>query len=228
MQNQILIVDDNPTNTKVLFDCLKSAGYRILIAQNGESAIEKLKIVSPDLILLDVMMPGMNGFETCQYLKSVPAIQNIPVIFMTALSNTEEKLQGFSVGAVDYITKPFQQEEVLARVSTHLQLRNLTKQLQNLNQELEQRVFERTSELTTALESLQKSQLQLVQSEKMSSLGNLVAGVAHEINNPIGFISGNINQANLAVKDILDCLRLYQEALPNPSEKIQNKIIEVE
>jgi signal transduction histidine kinase len=228
MQNQILIVDDNPTNTKVLFDCLKSAGYRILIAQSGESAIEKLKIASPDLILLDVMMPGINGFETCQYLKSTSATQNIPIIFMTALADTEEKIQGFSLGAVDYITKPFQQEEVLARINTHLQLRNLSKQMQTLNQELEQRVIERTSELTTALENLQKSQLQLVQSEKMSSLGNLVAGVAHEINNPIGFISGNINQANLALQDIVDCLRLYQEALPNPSETIQNKIAEVE
>jgi signal transduction histidine kinase len=228
MQNQILIVDDNPTNIKVLFDCLKSAGYRILIAQSGESAIEKLKIASPDLILLDVMMPGINGFETCQYLKSTSATQNIPIIFMTALADTEEKIQGFSLGAVDYITKPFQQEEVLARINTHLQLRNLSKQMQTLNQELEQRVIERTSELTIALENLQKSQLQLVQSEKMSSLGNLIAGVAHEINNPIGFISGNINQANLAVQDMIDCLRLYQEALPNPSETIQNKIAEVE
>ncbi|NJL63530.1 MAG: response regulator [Methylacidiphilales bacterium] len=228
MQNQILIVDDNPTNTKVLFNCLKSAGYRILIAQSGESALEKLEIASPDLILLDVMMPGINGFETCQCLKSSPVTQNIPVIFMTALSDTEEKLQGFSVGAVDYITKPFHQEEVLARVSTHLQLRNLTKELQVLNQELEQRVIERTSELTKALEKLQKSQLQLIQGEKMSSLGNLIAGVAHEINNPISFISGNVNQTKLAVKDIVDCLRLYQEELFNPSEKIQTKIAEVD
>jgi signal transduction histidine kinase len=223
-QNQILIVDDNSTNTKVLFNCLKSAGYRVLIAQSGESAIEKLDIVAPDLILLDVMMPGINGFETCQRLKASPTTQDIPVIFMTALSDTDEKVKGFRLGAVDYITKPFQQEEVLARVSTHLQLRNLTKQLQTLNQNLEQRVTERTAELTSALEQVQNSQLQLIQSEKMSSLGNLVAGIAHEINNPVGFIAGNIEQIDLAINDVIDCLRLYQEALPNPNSKIKTKI----
>jgi signal transduction histidine kinase len=228
VQNQILIVDDNSTNTKVLFDCLKSAGYRVLIAQSGESAIEKLELVTPDLILLDVMMPGINGFETCQRLKASPVTQDIPVIFMTALSDTDEKMKGFSLGAVDYITKPFQQEEVIARVSTHLQLRNLTKQLQTLNQNLEQRIIERTSELTAALEQVQSSQLQLIQSEKMSSLGNLVAGIAHEINNPVGFIAGNIEQMDLAINDVIDCLRLYQKALPNPSSTIKTKIAEIE
>ncbi len=228
IQNQILIVDDNSTNTKVLFDCLKLVGYRVLIAQSGESAIEKLNFVTPDLILLDVMMPGINGFETCQRLKASPTTQDIPVIFMTALSDTDEKVKGFTLGAVDYITKPFQQEEVLARVSTHLQLRNLTKQLQILNQNLEQRVTERTAELTTALEQVQNSQLQLIQSEKMSSLGNLVAGIAHEINNPVGFIAGNIEQIDLAISDVIDCLRLYQEALPNPGSKIEAKIAKIE
>lgn len=228
IQNQILIVDDNSTNTKVLFDCLKSAGYRVLIAQSGESAIEKLELVIPDLILLDVMMPGINGFDTCQRLKASSATQDIPVIFMTALSDTDEKVKGFTLGAVDYITKPFQQEEVLARVSTHLQLRNLTKQLQTLNQNLEQRVTERTSELTAALEQVQNSQLQLIQSEKMSSLGNLVAGIAHEINNPVGFMAGNIEQIDLAISDVIYCLQLYQEALPNPGSKIASKIAEIE
>jgi signal transduction histidine kinase len=228
VQNQILIVDDNSTNTKVLFDCLKSAGYRVLIAQSGESAIEKLELVTPDLILLDVMMPGINGFETCQRLKASSTTQDIQVIFMTALSDTDEKIKGFALGAVDYITKPFQQEEVLARVSTHLQLRNLTKQLQTLNQNLEQRVTERTSELTAALEQVQNSHLQLIQSEKMSSLGNLVAGIAHEINNPVGFIAGNIEQIDLAISDVIYCLQLYQEALPNPGSKISSKIAEIE
>lgn len=219
IQNQILIVDDNPTNVKVLFECLKSVGYRVLVAQTGDSALEKLQLVSPDLILLDVMMPGINGFETCKQLKASPETQDIPVIFMTALSDTEEKVKGFSVGAVDYITKPFQREEVLARVNTHLQLRNLT-------QQLEQRVNERTYELTKTLEKLQDSQLQLIQNEKMSSLGNLVAGVAHEINNPIGFISGNLDQATIAVKDVIECLRLYQQEVPHGT--LQNKIVEVD
>ncbi|RUT06058.1 hypothetical protein DSM106972_032640 [Dulcicalothrix desertica PCC 7102] len=220
VQNLILIVDDNPTNVKVLFECLKSAGHRVLVAQTGESALEKVQLVSPDLILLDVMMPGINGFETCQHLKASQSTQDIPVVFMTALSDTEEKVKGFSVGAVDYITKPFQREEVLARVNTHLQLRNLTRKLEQL-------VSERTYELTATLEKLQDSQLQLIQNEKMSSLGNLVAGVAHEINNPIGFISGNLDQALIAVQDVIECLRLYQQEVP-VRETIQKKITEVD
>jgi signal transduction histidine kinase len=220
VQNLILIVDDNPTNVKVLFECLKSVGHRVLVAQTGESALEKVQIVLPDLILLDVMMPGINGFETCKQLKASPETQDIPIIFMTALSDTEEKVKGFSVGAVDYITKPFQREEVLVRVNTHLQLRNLTRQLEGI-------VSERTYELSLTLKQLQDSQLQLIQNEKMSSLGNLVAGVAHEINNPIGFISGNIDQALIAVKHILECLRLYQQQLPSNSA-LEEKIADID
>ncbi|MBD1840052.1 hybrid sensor histidine kinase/response regulator [Coleofasciculus sp. FACHB-64] len=217
----IMIVDDNPNNTKVLFELLKEAGYRVLVAKSGESALERLQSVSPDLILLDVMMPGIDGFETCRRLKASPATQEIPVIFMTALSDTLDKVKGLTLGAVDYITKPFQQEEVLARVKIHLKL-------YHLNQELENRVLERTAALSTALTQLQQSQLLLVQNEKMSALGQLVAGIAHEIHNPINFVDGNVVHVDKYMQDILSLLQVYQQHYPNPVPAVQAKAQEID
>lgn len=139
----IVIVDDNPTNLGVLFDFLTDSGFRVLVAQDGESAIQKVEYAYPDLILLDVMMPGIDGFETCRRLKAKPSTQDIPVIFMTALSDTVDKVKGFNLGAVDYVTKPVQQEEVRARVTTHLTIRNLQKKLQAQNLQLQQEIKEK-------------------------------------------------------------------------------------
>ncbi|MBD2127999.1 PAS domain S-box protein [Microcoleus sp. ZQ-A2] len=139
----ILIVDDTLTNLEVLFGCLTNAGFRILVAEDGMSAIENAKYALPDLILLDILMPGLDGFETCRRLKADQATAEIPVIFMTALAETVDKVKGFSLGAVDYITKPFQQEEVLARVQAHVSLRHLTQQLREQNTQLEQEIQER-------------------------------------------------------------------------------------
>lgn len=125
----ILVVDDTPTNLEVLFDYLSDSGFRLLVAEDGESALETAKYALPDLILLDVLMPGIDGFETCRRLKADAATADIPVIFMTALTETLDKVKGFNLGAADYITKPFQQEEVLARVKTLLKLQDLTRQL---------------------------------------------------------------------------------------------------
>lgn len=212
--SQILIVDDNPNNTKVLFELLKASGYRVLVAKSGESALERLQSVSPDLILLDVMMPGIDGFETCRRLKASSVTQEIPVIFMTALSDSVDRVKGLTLGAVDYLTKPLQQEEVLARVNIHLKL-------YHLNRELEHRVAERTTALSTALEQLQRSQLLLVQSEKMSALGQLVAGLAHEINNPINFVHGNIAHVNRYTQDLLRVVQSYRQHYPNPVSAVQ-------
>ena len=139
----IVIVDDKPTNLGVLFDFLTDSGFKVLVAQDGESAIQKVEYAHPDLILLDVMMPGIDGFETCRRLKENESTQDIPVIFMTALSDTAAKVKGFSLGAVDYVTKPVQQEEVKARVTTHLTIRNLQKRLQTQNLHLQQEIRER-------------------------------------------------------------------------------------
>ena len=142
-RNVILIVDDTPANLEVLFNFLADYGFKILVAEDGESAIEKAEYASPELILLDILMPGIDGFETCRRLKVNESTRDIPVIFMTALSETVDKVKGLQVGAVDYITKPLQHEEVLARVQTHLRLRNLTKQLQAQNLQLEQEIKQR-------------------------------------------------------------------------------------
>ncbi len=139
----IVIVDDKPTNLGVLFDFLTDSGFKVLVAQDGESAIQKVEYAHPDLILLDVMMPGIDGFETCRRLKGKPSTQDIPIIFMTALSETVDKVKGFTLGAVDYITKPVQQEEVRARVSTHLTIRKLQKKLEAQNVQLQQEIRER-------------------------------------------------------------------------------------
>jgi signal transduction histidine kinase len=128
-KDTILIVDDNPTNLGVLFDYLRGAGFKVLIAEDGNGAIQRATYAQPDIILLDVLMPGIDGFETCRLLKKNEETSDIPVIFMTALSETVDKVRGFELGAVDYITKPLQHEEVLARIRTHLTIRKQNKEL---------------------------------------------------------------------------------------------------
>lgn len=213
----ILVVDDNPTNIQVLFDVLSEIGYRVAIAKSGDAALQRLQSFHPDLILLDVMMPGMDGFETCQHLKANSATRDIPVIFMTALCDTVDKVRGLRLGAVDYLTKPIQHEEVLARIQVHLQLSNAQKNLAR-----------QTHELSQSLENLQQAQLQLVQSEKMSTLGQLVAGVAHELNNPINFIAANLDPAQAYVQDLTALIELYQECYPEPDPRIQKWMEEID
>ena len=129
-KSTVLVVDDNPTNLQVLLESLRQTGFKILVARSGESAIQQAEYGKPDVILLDVMMPGMDGFETCRRLKTREALKDVPVIFMTALTETSDKIKGFQAGGVDYITKPLHHEEVLARVATHLTMRRMQQQLQ--------------------------------------------------------------------------------------------------
>ncbi|HEX2862709.1 MAG TPA: hybrid sensor histidine kinase/response regulator [Lacunisphaera sp.] len=131
MPDTILIVDDTPANLRALADCITTAGYALMVAEDGEEALAQTRHAVPDLVLLDVMMPGLDGFETCRRLKQAPGTRDVPVIFMTALADTAEKIQGFQAGAVDYLTKPIQHEEALARVHTHLMLRQLRRRLES-------------------------------------------------------------------------------------------------
>ncbi|MGF1589879.1 MAG: response regulator [Pleurocapsa sp.] len=185
--HSILIVDDNHNNLEVLSETLSKAGFQVAIAIDGENALEQIQYYKPELILLDVMMPGIDGYQTCKRIKTNPDTFDIPVIFMTALSDTDHKVQGFALGAVDYITKPFQREEVLARVRIQLQLRNLARTLEGqnrmlkkeilqrqrvesslvkLNQDLEEKVTERTDKLSRTLKTLRQAQVELVQQKK--------------------------------------------------------------
>ncbi len=231
----ILIVDDQPTNLSILSRSLQRNGMTVMLAINGQDAIQKVLNQKPELILLDIQMPGIDGFETCNLLKQNTTTQDIPIIFMTASIDSKDKIKGLSVGAVDYITKPFEEEEVLARVRVHLKLSNLTKTLEHKNflleeltKDLEERVAQRTNQLSQALEDLQNTQMQLIQTEKMSALGQLVAGVAHEINNPLSFIAGNIEHTEDYIQSLIEHLRLYQHEYPHRASLIENHAQKIE
>ena len=352
-KEQILLVDDTSANLKMVADFLRESGFEVRVAKSGLQALNMLKTVEPDLILLDVMMPEMDGFETCHRLKNWEKTKDIPVIFMTAVadsSNSTYKVKGLNLGAVDYISKPIQLEEVLARVTTHLHLRYLTKQLQkqkdlfasifnesadaiflvnietgliaecnrravemfeaNSKDELlniegqtlqkehftpeelssiwdeidikgfwsreieyvtkkgklfwgniavkqiyvagqkmnivrvtdisdrkqaeeelrhsEMREREKATQLELTLNELKRTQAQLIQAEKMSSLGRMVAGVAHELNNPVSFIYGNLTPTREYLQDLNRLIELYQQTYPNSTPEIQNLVEEID
>ncbi len=188
----ILIVDDNPTNLSVLFEYLSSLGFRVLSAESGESALRRVQHATPDLILLDIMMPGLDGYDTCKRLKQIDSIAEIPVIFMTALHDAQSKVKAFNSGGVDYVTKPFQQEEVLARIRTHIKIR----ELQN---DLRQRIVERD--------------------EMIQDLNAYAGMVAHDLRSPLNTIVG-VSEALIsseqivAPEDHLDMIRfMYRSGL---------------
>jgi two-component system, sensor histidine kinase and response regulator len=173
-KEKILLVDDQPDNIGVLFGLLAQQGYQILVANDGDLALSITRETVPDLILMDVMMPGMNGFEACRRFKANPEHNDIPVIFMTALTEIEDKLEGFAAGGADYITKPFQQEEVLARVRTHLTIAQQRHELQEKNIELEKHNAE---------------------------LDAFAHTVAHDLKNPLNVIMGYLQLIEIACED---------------------------
>ncbi len=176
----ILIVDDNPDNLELLFFILSDSDFTILVATNGESAIEKVEQAAPDLILLDVMMPGIDGFETCRRLKTNEASKDIPVIFMTALSETVDKVRGFELGAVDYVTKPIQEEDLKARVTTHLTIRNLNRNLVEQNRRLQEEIKKRREK---------EEELRLANQAIAASINGIVIADARLPDMPIIYIN---------------------------------------
>ncbi|NES65052.1 MAG: response regulator [Okeania sp. SIO2D1] len=189
-KGQILAVDDIPANLKLISATLRNAGYAVSTAMDGERALKRLQHYQPDLILLDIQMPGIDGFETCRRLKADRNTRHIPVIFLTALSDTVNKVKGLELGGVDYITKPFDLPELLARIKVHI--------------------------------NLKKAQVQLIQESKLSMLGELVARIAHEINNPMTFIYTNINHATQYHRELIHLLELYEAQFPTPSQEIED------
>jgi two-component system, NtrC family, sensor kinase len=195
---KLLLVDDERKNLDVLIGVLEPRGYDIVVALEGTTALGLARQAAPDLILLDVMMPHMDGYETCHELKADPATQAIPVIFLTAKIETEDIVKGFEVGAADYVFKPFKAPELLARVATHLEVK-----------------FGR-EKLELALNELSAAQSRLVMQEKMAALGQLVAGVAHELNTPVGSIQSMRDSLGRALAKLEQALETqFPTALAN-------------
>ena len=207
----VLIVDDTEPNVRLLAHVVKKEGYEVMAAFSGADALSLIEKRKPDIILLDVMMPEMNGFEVCEYLKDHEEYKDIPVIFLSALSETDSKVQGFNVGGVDYITKPFQREEVLARIDLHVKLRKLQAELSNKVEQLKQRE-----------ESLQK-----LNAEK----DELMRIVGHDFRNPVtgimglaGFLEENIDNIDVAEQsDILGIIKGSGQKLLNLVNGLLNK-----
>lgn len=200
----ILVVDDTPDSLRLLVSILSEQGYRVRAAPNGRLALSAAQKLPPDLILLDINMPEMDGYEVCRCFKADERTCHIPIIFLSAWSDVFDKVKAFSVGGVDYITKPFQVEEVIARIRTHLTICSLQKTLRQKNEDL-----------TYTLTQLQTTQNQLIQTEKMAALGQLVANVAHEINTPLGAIRSSAEAVNHFLSQNLEQLtQLLQTISP--------------
>jgi DNA-binding response OmpR family regulator len=154
ISRDVLIVDDTPANIGVLHKTLEPHGHKVFISSSGMGALNFLENNSPDLILLDIMMPGMDGFETCEKIKENDKTNNIPIIFITAVSETASIVKGFQLGAMDYITKPFRQEEVVVRVSTQLRLQKAMMELRGVNATLENMAYESSMSYSKLSEEL--------------------------------------------------------------------------
>ncbi len=190
---KILIVDDTSPNIDVLRQTLEPQQYEIAIALSGEAALKVAPKFLPDVILLDIRMPGIDGYETCRKLKENESTREAPVIFISANNETEDILEGFLVGGVDYITKPFQIQEVVARVETHLKLQHLIKEHEAKRLEMKQvatELLKKNNRLKETMEQLKSAQKKLIQSEKLAGIGRLTESMCHEILNPLNIIFG--------------------------------------
>ena len=180
----VLVIDDNPVNREVIRTRLGMHNYEVTEAVDGVQGLEKVSEKKPALVILDLMMPRMSGYEFCKRVRTQYSHDDLPIIMLTAKTDMGDKVYGLQIGANDYISKPFQQEELLARVSVLLKIRRMHEELRHWNAELESRVSLRTREL-------EDTQKQLIQAEKMATIGTFAGGIAHEINNPLTAVLTN-------------------------------------
>ncbi len=182
----VLVVDDTPANLKLLTSILSADGYGVRAAPNGDLALRSVQARLPDIVLLDIKMPGLNGFEVCEKLKEDPASRDIPVIFISAMDDISDKVKAFAVGGIDYVTKPFEPEEVLARVGTHSKLRRL------------QITLDEQTVLLKELTHKQKEQKHaLIEQSKMAAMGEMISAIAHQWRQPL-------NALAIYVQDVKD------------------------
>jgi adenylate cyclase len=222
MNSRILVVDDTPANIQVLAGTLKESGYQISVATSGKQALEIVERVRPDLILLDVMMPEMDGFEACRRLKASEGTRGIPVIFLTAKTEVEDIVKGFEVGAVDYVAKPFNPHELLARVSTHLTMDELRRSLATKN-----------AELARAHELVRRAFGRYVSEEVATSIlqspeGLELGGEEREITILMSDLRGfTALAARLAPRDVIEFLNLYLESMVDVISHYEGTIDEI-
>ena len=186
VRGDILVVEDTPASLQLLSKLLTDAGYRVREAPNGELALWSAQAQAPELVLLDIRMPGIDGYEVCSRLKKMPGLDEVPVIFLSAHSDTDDKLRGFQVGGVDFISKPFQFEEVNARVMAHLKIRRLQQQLAAHNDQLQRESHQRLAEIAHM--------------NRNASASVYCAALVHELNQPLAAIMSNAEAAELFLK----------------------------
>lgn len=215
MAINIIVIDDTPQNLELLEDILSYKENVVRPFINGSQAIKSAKLNKPDVILLDIMMPDMDGFEVCKLFKEENDLKEIPIIFISAKGEIQDKVKAFKSGGVDYITKPFQMDEVIARVETHYKLKISQTELEKKNEILQ-----------NTLTELTLMQNQLIQSEKMGSIGTLTAGLAHEMNNPINAINSSSITVHRLFQQISKILGLLEFLPSDSNHKILSEINE--
>jgi signal transduction histidine kinase len=221
---KLLVVDDQAFNIQILYQIFKG-DYEVFMATSGAQALTLCADQSPDLILLDVVMPDMDGHEVCRRLKADPHARDIPVIFVTGHNNSEEESLGLQLGAVDFISKPVNATVVRARVHSQLMLRETLRQVQELNETLEQRVAQRTAELERALENLKQSQDNLANSEAKATLSTLFASVSHELGTPLGnskMVASAMAEQTLSMAQDMENGQLKRSALSAFMEQLND------
>ncbi|MGD1862206.1 MAG: ATP-binding protein [Leptolyngbyaceae cyanobacterium] len=226
---RVLLVDDQLVVAETIHQLLMpESDIQFHHCREAQKAIQTAIAVKPTVILQDLVMPGADGLVLVEFFRKNPATHDVPIIVLSAKEEPSVKAESFAHGANDYLVKTPDPVELVARIRYHSAAYiNLLKRYE-AEQTLEEQVAKRTATLKATFEALQQTQSKLIQDEKMKSLGQLVAGIAHEMNNPVNFIYGNIEPAQNYAQDLLDVIHLYREAYPEPSVQIQTKLEELD